>query len=217
MKIKGDIEGLRLGTLYFQRMNDTALVNIDTLKLDGSGKFEFEIPLSEPEVFFLYLDKKDANPLNDRLQFFGEPGEITILSNREYFAVDAKITGSKTQDVYKEYLSYKSKFTNKNLDLVEAKFNALKNGEVFKADSLELISQKNNQRRYLYSINFCVTHKDSEVSPYIALSDLYNVQLKFLDTINNSLTDRVSKTKYGVMLKDFIKEQKQAVKDTVTK
>lgn len=215
MKVSGDIEGLRLGTLYFQRMNDTALVNIDTLKLSGSGKFEFEIPIDEPEVFFLYLDKKDANPLNDRLQFFGEPGEITIHSTREYFAVNATIKGSKTQDVYKEFLATKSKFTNKNLELIEQKFNALKDGEQGKADSLDNLSEQNQRRRYLYSINFCVNHKDSEVSPYIALSDLYNVQMKYLDTINNTLTDRVANTKYGKMLDKFIKDEKENKKDSI--
>ncbi|SFU33728.1 protein of unknown function [Pustulibacterium marinum] len=209
MKLKGNIEGLRLGTLYFQRMNDTAVVNIDTVTFKGDGKFEFSLPLEEPEVFYLYLDKKDGNPMNDRLMVFGEPGEINIETTREYFDVNAKITGSKTQDTYNEYKKSKSRFTDKNLELLEDRFKALKAGDEKKADSLSHSSDMNTKRSYLYSINFCLNNKDSEVSPYVALSDLYNAQIKYLDTINNSLTSDIAQSKYGKALNTFVKDIKE--------
>ncbi len=208
MKLTGDIEGLRLGTLYFQRMNDTALVNIDTLEMKGSGHFEFSLPVEEPEVFYLYLDKKDANPMNDRLMVFGEPGEINIKTTREYFDVNATITGSASQDKYNEYLKSKSRFTDKNLELLEARFNALKDGNQEKADSIDNATNMNTKRSYLYSINFCLNNKDSEVSPYVALSDLYNAQIKYLDTINNSLTTDIANSKYGKSLEKFVSDIK---------
>jgi hypothetical protein len=189
-------------------MNDSVLVNVDTITFNGNGKFQFEVPLTEPEVFYLYLDKKDENPLNDRLLLFGEPGDITVNTTREYFDVNASVTGSKNHDKFKEYSKIKTQFTNKNLDLIKEKFTALKNNEIKKADSLEAVSEQNSKRMYLYAINFAMNNKDAEVSPYIALSDLYNANVKYLDTINNSLTDRVKKSKYGVMLEDFITEIK---------
>lgn len=218
MKLTGDIEGLRLGTLYFQRMNDTALVNIDTLEMKGSGHFEFNLPVEEPEVFYLYLDKKDANPINDRLMVFGEPGTINIKTTREFFDVNATITGSKSQDKYNEYLKSKSRFTDKNLELLEARFNALKDGKQDKADSIDVATNMNTKRSYLYSINFCLNNKNSEVAAYVALSDLYNAQIKYLDTINTSLTSDVANSKYGKSLNKFvndIKTKEAQVNDTI--
>lgn len=218
MHIKGNIEGLRLGTLYFQRMNDSAIVNIDTIKFNGNGKFEFEVPLAEPEVFFLYLDKKDQNPLNDRIQFFGEPGEIEINTSREYFTVNASITGSESQKRYEDYLKTKQKFINKNLDLVEKRVKALMKNKTDKADSLDKLAATNTKRQYLYAINFCVNNGDTEATPFIALNDLSNTQVKFLDTIQTSLTEKVAKSKYGLMLDTYIKDYKaqlQKAKDSL--
>ncbi|WP_281764560.1 DUF4369 domain-containing protein [Neptunitalea lumnitzerae] len=210
MILEGNIEGLKLGTLYFQRMNDSTVVNIDTLNLDGTGKFKFEIPLEEPEVFFLHLDKKDENPFNDQLMVFGEPGTINVASTRQYFTVNAKITGSKNQEIYDEYIKTKSKFNRKNLDWLETKLKGAKKLSQQKIDSFDVLIDNNTKRSYLYSINFCINHKDAEVAPYIALTDLNNTGVKFLDTINNSLTDKVAASKYGKLLDKFIKDIKKA-------
>ncbi|GLB53236.1 hypothetical protein NBRC110019_22760 [Neptunitalea chrysea] len=217
MTINGNIKGLKLGTLYFQRLSDSATyVNIDTFKIDGDGKFTFETPIEEPEVFFIYLDKKDQNPLNDRLMVFGESGEINIESTRDYFTVNAKITGSKLQEKYDEYRQIKSKYSHKNLDWIEQKFKAAKRDKKEKVDSLNKLIDQNTRRSYLYSINYCINNKNSEVAPYVALTDLTQTSVKYLDTINNSLSDNVASSKYGKLLNEYIGEIKK-VKDSLKK
>ena len=62
----------------------------------------------------------------------------------------------------------------------------------------------NLKRQYLYSINYAINNKDNEVAPYIALSDVYDVNSTFLDTIYKSLTPRIATSKYGVILKDYL-------------
>jgi len=46
------------------------------------------------------------------------------------------------------------------------------------------------------------------VAPYIALAEIYDINLKYLDTIQKSLSPKVAQSKYGIKLKELIKERK---------
>ena len=78
MIVKGKVEGLRKGTLFLQKIQDTILVNVDSTLVKGTPQFEFRTPIETAEVFYLYLDKEDGDSLNDRILFFGEKGTIEI-------------------------------------------------------------------------------------------------------------------------------------------
>ena len=67
----------------------------------------------------------------------------------------------------------------------------------------------NIKRRYLFSINFALNNKDSEIAPYIALAEVYDANIKYLDTINKSMTPKVAKSKYGMMLSKFVDQRKK--------
>ncbi len=41
--VTGTIKGLKKGTLYLQKFKDTALVTMDSLKINGEEPFEFHI------------------------------------------------------------------------------------------------------------------------------------------------------------------------------
>ena len=78
MTVTGNIKGLKKGMLYLQKIPDSTLISIDSLRIDGDGSFTFKTELESPEIFYLYLKKEDNNVINDRITFFGEPGTITI-------------------------------------------------------------------------------------------------------------------------------------------
>ncbi|WP_335966226.1 DUF4369 domain-containing protein [Galbibacter sp. PAP.153] len=219
MTVNGTVDGLRKGTLYFQKINDSTLVTLDSIEIDGNSNFSFSTSIESPEVFTLYLDKNDGNLLNDRLDFFGEPGNITIKTTRDYFAPEATIEGSKSNDTWTEYKKIRSKFSGKNLELIKDILQAEKDGDTALADSLNLVSKRNNTREYLYTLNFVLNHTDSYAAPYITLANVYNANIKYLDSINNSLTPEVAQSKYGKMLAKYIgdiKAQPQtSTKDSV--
>ncbi|MEH6704928.1 DUF4369 domain-containing protein [Galbibacter orientalis] len=219
MIVNGNVEGLRKGTIYFQKLEDSTMVTLDSIKIDGKSDFSFSTTIESPEVFTLYLDKNDGNLLNDRLDFFGEPGTITIKTTRDYFAPEAKIEGSESQKTWEEYKSILSKFSTKNLELIKETLQATKDGKMEIADSLKQVSQRNSTRSYLYTLNFILNNKDSYTAPYITLANAYNTNVKYLDSINNSLTPEVADSKYGKMLAEYIKEIKEnsttAAKDSI--
>jgi hypothetical protein len=202
--ITGNIKGLKKGTLYIQRIVDTTLVAIDTINIDGSAAFESDLDIKSPEMLYLFLDRGVSNSLDNNLPFFAEPGNIIIETTLDHYLSDAKITGSKNQEIYEEYKKINSRFTNENLSLIEKKFNAIKSQNTKAVDSLSAKQDSNIKRKYLFATNFALNNRNFEVSPYIALSEIYDINVKYLDTIQKSMSPKVAKSLYGKKLTEYI-------------
>ncbi|MBT8266729.1 MAG: DUF4369 domain-containing protein [Bacteroidia bacterium] len=203
--VTGQVKGLKKGTLYLDRVQDTTVVAIDSMEINGDPIFELVTFLSEPEVLYLRLQTANSDPL--RIRFFADKGTTTINTTLKRFVYDAKIEGSELQKKLEEFNSMLSQFNSKNLELIKEQFEA---GE----DSTKLntvLSESDNllKRKYLYAINYALTNKESEVAPYIALSEVYDANLKYLDTIYNVLPEHIAKSKYGKELARYIAEKKQ--------
>ena len=204
LHITGNIKGLKKGTLYIQRVVDTTLVAIDTIKIDGSSTFESNLDLNSPEMLYLFLDRGTSNSLDNNISFFAEPGNITIETNLDNYIADAKITGSKNQEIFEEYKKINMNFTDKNLSMIEQRFNALKSQNQKKIDSISAIQDANTKRKYLFAANFALNNRDYEVSPYIALSEIYDINVIYLDTIQKSMSPKVAQSRYGKKLTEYV-------------
>lgn len=207
LTITGSIEGLKQGTLYLHKVQDTTIVTLDSIIVKGDSNFSRQFNIDSPEMYYLTLDRGTSNSMDNQLMFFAEPGTISINTSLKNFYSDAKVTGSKNHDVYKEYLKTRSTITDRQNELLIDIFKAESENNLLAKDSLMALSKKIVARKYLNAVNFALNHKDSDVAPYIALVDLYDRQIKYLDTINNSLTTKVKNGHYGKLLEDFIKER----------
>jgi len=204
MYVKGNIKGLKKGTLYLQKQMDSLIISVDSIHVNGTDEFLLRDVILSPQMYFLTLGNG-----NKRIAFFGEKDTINISSRLDKFEFKAKITGSKNQELLDNYLAIKKKFSNQNLDLIKEEFEARKSGV---QDSLDIINKKLknlNRRLYLYTTNFAVNNSDFEVAPYIALTELVNANIRLLDTINKSLTPEIKDSKYGMQLDKFIKTIKE--------
>ncbi len=204
LHITGNIKGLKKGTLYIQRILDRKLVAIDTIKIDGSSSFESDLELKSPEMLYLFLDRGVTNSLDNNLPFFAEPGNITIETSLDRYLSDAKIKGSKNQEIYEEYKKINTRYTDENLSLIEQKFNAIKNKNTKKIDSINIRQASNIKRKYLFATNFALNNRKFEVAPFIALSEIYDINIKYLDTIQKSMSPEVAKSLYGKKLTEYI-------------
>lgn len=203
--LKGYVKGLKKGTVYLQRQVDTSMVTIDSLEINGNPNFELHTDLNSAEVLFLKLDKNDND--EGTVVFFADKGITEINSTLKNFNYDAVVTGSKQQEVLEEYLIMMSKFSDRNIELIEESLNASKVNDT--TVSFEDNYNKLLRRKYLYTINFAVNNKDSEVAPYLAISEIPNTSVKFLEDIYNALTEDIKSSKYGVQLKDLIALRKE--------
>ncbi len=203
-----NIEGLKKGTIYLQKLSDTALVSVDSVKINGISNFILYDNVESPEIYYIMLNNIDE----EKIPFFGEKGKITLNTKLDKFATSAKITGSKNQDILTEYKNMMQKFTGKELDLIKARFEAQKEDDqdLF----LEIQKEEKNliKRKYYYTTNFAIQNKNKEVAPYLALTELYYANIRLLDTVNNSLTKKIKSSKYGKELNKFVTEIKSKEK-----
>lgn len=207
MKIIGNIEGLKKGDIFLQKVNNGSIISIDSIKIKGDSKFILKSEIDNPEIFYLYLKKDDGDSLNDRILFFGEKGEIKINTILKTFESSASIKGSKNNDLLNEYYSFKRKFNDQNLSLLKKFYESKKEENQDKADSIEKKIDNLIRRRYLYTLNFASKNYDKEVSPYIALTEISDANLKLLDTLVSKMSSRVLNGKYGKQFKKFLKDR----------
>lgn len=200
MVVNGNIDGLKKGTIYLQKIKDTLLISVDSVQLNGNSNFVLVDDLTDPEMYYITLDKKE----NEKIEFFGEKGEITVNSKLEKLTTSVKISGSKNQELLDQYYDMIQQFRGKELDFMKSKFEAQRDNN----DTLFLNLQKEEasliKRKYYYTTNFAIQNNDKEVAPYIALRELYNANIKLLDTVNSSLSSEIKISKYGKKLNEFI-------------
>lgn len=206
LTVKVNIKGLKKGSLYLKKIEDTLLVTVDSLLINGNTNIELHSAIAEPEVFYLYLDKNSAE--KDRITFFADKGITEINTTLKNFAYDAKIKGSNQQKVLNEYKELISKMNNRNLESIKEQFEAQKENDTTEYLRLKKVADNTIKRKFLYTVNFALNNKNSEVAPYLALTEIYNAKIDLLDTINKSLTPKVKASKYGKELASFIKEIK---------
>jgi len=209
LQITGNIKGLKQGRLYIKRIVDTSMVTIDSIIVNGNPKFESHIKIESPEMLYLILDRGQTNSIDDRLPFFAEPGKMRIESSIDRFYAGAKITGSENQKIYDEFLKIKNRFTEKNMELVQKNIEATKNGNIKQLDSIIEQNEQLIKKRYRVTANFALNHAKYEVAPYVALSEIYDANIRYLDTIRKSMTPEVANSHYGKMLTKFVEDRKK--------
>ena len=207
MNIIGNIEGLRKGDVFLQKVDSGLIISIDSVKIKGDSNFILNSKIDSPEIFYLYLKKEDGDTLNDRLLFFGEKGEVKINTILKTFESSASIEGSENNDLLNEYISFKRKFNDQNLSLLQKFYESKKEENQNKADSIEQKIDNLIRRRYLYTLNFASKNYNKEVSPYIALTEINDANLKLLDTLLSKMSSRVLSGKYGKQFKEFLEER----------
>lgn len=209
MKLTGSVKGLKKGTLILQHFENTLLVSVDSVMVDGDSNFSFNETVESPELYYLYVRLKDGTLRDDRIAFFAEPGEMTINTNLKKFGYEAKISGSENQKKLEEYQKLSQRYTDKNLELIQESLVARQNGEDSIASEINNKRDRNLRSSYLATINYAINNKDKEIAPYLALSEIYDTNVKFLDTIYTSLTPQIKDSKYGKSLKEYISERKE--------
>lgn len=208
LHLTGKVEGLKQGKLYIQHIVDTTLVTLDSIVIKGDSNFKSELQITEPEMFYLSLDRGVSNSLDNILPFFAEPGNMTIETSLKEFYRKAKVTGSTNNDLYNDFKKLKERYNDEDNKTLSLTLYAKKIKDTKKIDSLSLRADKLVLRRYLDIINFAVNNGKHEVAPYIALTEIYDANIKYLDTIQKAMSPEVAKSKYGKQLTEFIAKRK---------
>ncbi|HNU58893.1 MAG TPA: DUF4369 domain-containing protein, partial [Aquaticitalea sp.] len=111
--LKGNIKGLKKGTVYLQMLKDSGLVTIDSLVINGNPAFELSTALESPQMLYLKLHKYDNE--DHIVSFFADNGTTELTTSVKNFELDTKIKGSKQQQKLEEYQLMMSRFNDQNL------------------------------------------------------------------------------------------------------
>lgn len=212
LHLTGEIKGLKQGKLYIQKLNDTNLVIIDSVLFEGDSKFESHLNIESPQMLYLFLDKGITNSIDNSLFIFAEPGKMNLETTLELFYSDAKVTGSKNHDLYMDYRKINEPFNQKNVEFIEQELKAGKLQQQAIVDSIQKEKELAVKRRYLRVVNFAKNNKDYEISPYILLYDISDVNLSYMDSIQSLYPEKIKESKYGKELKKWIDERHQTEK-----
>jgi hypothetical protein len=205
MVVEGTIKGLKKGTLYLQKMNETAIISIDSVNVLGDGNFRLTDNIESPIMYYLTYD---GNANDKRILFFGGKGTITINDNMSTFGFSPEITGSPNQLVLDKFLKINNQFKNQRLEFIKKEFDARQSKNTDLIENLEEDYNRMIRRKYLYTTNFALSNSNSEAAAYIALTELYDANIKLLDTINKKLSMVVKNSTYGKRLDKYISKIK---------
>lgn len=207
--IKGEITGLKKGTLYLEKIEDTSMVILDSLVLKGTSQFSFSLQLDSPEMVYLYLRKTEGDKISDGIELFAAPGTIEVITTLDDFEADAKVTGSKNHDKLMEFNTLKQRYTDKSLEYFQESFDAEKANDTQRINEVNKKYETLVRSKYMATVNYALNHTDYELAPYLALSEIFDTNTKYLDTIYQSLTPNVKTSTYGKELERYIVERKE--------
>ena len=209
MTLTGNVKGLKKGTLLLQKIQDSLLVSVDSVFVNGNSLFSFKETILEPEIYYLNVRLENGILKDDRISFFAESNPINISTTLTNFAIDAKVTGSNNQEKYKTYKKIIDRYSDRNLELIEQSFEAKRQGNDSLANKLDSTQNSILAKKYLATISFALSNKDFEISPYLMVSHVNDTKLVYLDSVYNNLTPKIKDSKYGKDLESLIVSRKK--------
>ena len=204
MTVNVKVENFKKGNVYLQKISDSALINVDSIFVKKNESIILKYNIDSPELFYLNLD---VSNIENRIEFFGEKGEINIDTSLEKFNSDFKISGSSIDSIYRDYLSVIKKFNNQKLDLIQLSFNLTKTELDDSLIKVQNQIKSLNKRQYLYNLNYTVSNGNSFISPLIAINEFSESGKIVLDTIKNSMSKQVLESKYGKIFSDIVRNK----------
>ncbi len=200
------VDGLKKGTVYLQKITESGLVNLDSIESNGNEKLNLSLNLDHPELLYAYLDKFDGSSFNDRLAFFAEPGEIQISTTLNNFENAAVVSAGAEHEEFKKLQQMLSRFTKKDFELMQLAQTDRITDERF-VDSIVNQSNSNNIKRYQFIANYALTNPNKYVSAYLITSEGEELNPRWKDSIFNSFSDAIKKSKYGQLLNSQLAQQ----------
>ena len=154
MQLKVEVKDLKKGTLYLERVQDSALIAVDSIFLNREEAVVLQANLDHPELFYILLDRNQTDDVDNRIPFFGQAGEVSIQTTLDDYVAKAEVSGSPTQEIYNAYLRVIRQFNNEELDLLAAYLQAQISQN---SDSLALLEKQSTslaKRKILFTVIF---------------------------------------------------------------
>lgn len=208
--LNATIKDLNKGTVYLERLEDSTLIRIDSVAIDGQPSFSLSTSLESPEVLYVHVSVEASELIDTRIPVFMEPGIVELQTRLNSLQSAALISGSQNHQKWMEYNQSMSRYKDRNLQLIKDLIEAGKDQNdsltaAIEAKQLQLIRTK-----YLATINFAKNNTEYAVAPYVVLNEVEVASANYLDTVYLALQDSVKSGTYGKALLALIEKKKAA-------
>jgi len=168
-EIKGYITGMFEGTAYLSKLVEGKLLDIDSVEM-RKFKFKFSGKVEgAPELHYIRLGKGSSI-----MEFFLENSEIQIDADIAKLE-KAKITGSKSQQEYQEFLENNAVFDNKQQVLFNQFEKARANQDTSLLLHLEEDYQQVFEERKAFILKFVNDHSESPAASLVLARSLADI------------------------------------------
>ncbi len=209
--IGGNIKGANDKMLYLKKLHATTTETVDSVKLNTSGTFKFNVFDTVPEYYILSLKSGKFITL-----LIAPEEQITVKSEAQYMDKKYTVTGSKGSQLVKE-LTDKVNVTNSRLQNLKAAIKNIKNNkEQVKTLLKKYADVIQSQRKF--SSNFIVKNATSLASYMALYQKLYdntytlneNEDIKYVRIVASSMRSFYPKHEYTkAVLNNYKQLQKE--------
>lgn len=118
------------------------------------------------------------------------------------------VKGKKNRELMIEYKSFEKLFNEKIDSLKEKLKQTIANNQIVKTDSILEQLAKTQFKKKLFTANFVLNYSNYEIAPYLALTEIGDMDILILDSIASNLSPEVKLSKYGKKFTQLMNSKK---------
>ena len=126
-----------------------------------------------------------------------------------------EVKGKKNIELMQEFKIFEKQFISKRDELNDKRKIFIEINDVERVDSIQKLLDVLQYKSYLFTANFAINNSDSEIAPYLAVKKIADARIKILETIEEKLTEKVKKSKYGKIFLELVENRRK--KDSIKK
>ncbi|MBN1925603.1 MAG: AhpC/TSA family protein [Prolixibacteraceae bacterium] len=162
-----------------------------------AGEFTFKGDIDIPDLRLLSVKGKNRYVA----QMFLEPGRINITVYPDSFETNV-ITGSKSQDIFQEYIDEMVRLTKAENELQQRYRQSQISGDQEELEAVQFEFQTMMENSQLYARNFIKEYQESPVAAYVYLMNFYDrAEAEELDSMLN-MFEPINSSQFVEVLKD---------------
>jgi peroxiredoxin len=191
--VSGEITAYETGWVHMLKREQGQFFTLDSTMAD-EGRFVFNGKIDFPRFTYLKLDG-----VQNYVTFFLEPGEIEILIDQQDPG-NPEVRGSKSHDIFQTFMDDNRQYDKKMSDLY-AEYLEAQNEE--NEELMAEIDQQYNELesdRKDYIVRYIKNNSGSPVAAFIALRNLYQLDLGELETMTAGFDPAITTSSYVVDL-----------------
>jgi peroxiredoxin/ribosomal protein S24E len=195
--LNGEIAAYESEWVHLLKREQGQFITMDSTMAE-EGRFVFNGKLEFPMLAYLKLEGVQRN-----VSFFLEPGETAISIDIDDPA-NPLVTGSESHQVYQIFLDDNKLFDRKLSDVYAEYAEAQNAGNKQIMEELEEQYNSIDEERKDYIVRYIKTHPGSVVAAFIALRNLYQLDLDELEDITAGIDPAIAASSYVVDLNQRI-------------